>query len=167
MAQRTPTEAVARPGDQASAGAGEGALAGGGAGAYSEAPSTPETAGEEAPALPMRRETPAGVSTPELAVRAEAAVEAGVAGPAVEALLDLAAAHVRDGHPDAALDACYAALSLDPDSVELHLTLVELYDERGWAALAGEKLDLVDSLARLDADEAALARVAAVRAGRA
>lgn len=152
--------------DEASADAGERAPAVGSTGAPSEASSTPGAATGAAPALPARREVPAGVSTTELVARAEAALDAGTGGPAVEALLDAAAAHLRDGHADAALDACYTALSLDPDSVDLHLTLVELYDERGWDALAGEKLDLVASLARLDADEGALARVAAVRAGR-
>ena len=34
----------------------------------------------------------------------------------------------------------------------LHLALVELYDERGWAALATDKLDLMAALAELDGD---------------
>ena len=64
-------------------------------------------------------------------------------------------------------DACYRALSVAPDDTGLHLALVELYDERGWAALAAEKLDLVEALADLDGDADAVGRVAAARSGRA
>ena len=67
---------------------------------------------------------------------------------------------------DAALDTCYLALSLAPDDVGLHLALVELYDERGWQSLAGEKLDLLDRLTGLDADPDRAARVAAARGAR-
>ncbi|MCJ7709484.1 MAG: hypothetical protein MUQ32_01510, partial [Chloroflexi bacterium] len=67
---------------------------------------------------------------------------------------------------DAALDACYLALSLDPDDVGLHLALVELYDDRGWGVLAVEKLDLLDRLATLDDDDQAAGRVAAARTAR-
>ena len=86
-----------------------------------------------------------------------------VTGRAGESLLDLAAAYRRDGHIDAALDACYLALSIDPDDAGLHLALVELYDKRGWAALATDKLDLMAALAGLDGDEVANARIAAAR----
>ena len=66
----------------------------------------------------------------------------------------------------AALDACYLALSLGPDDTGLHLALVELYDERGWTALATEKLDLVAALVDLDGREDAIGRVAAARSDR-
>jgi tetratricopeptide (TPR) repeat protein len=88
------------------------------------------------------------------------------AGGGVERLLDLAAAYRRQGRIDGALDACYHALSLDPDNLGLHLALVELYDERGWAALANEKLALLDRLATLDDDVSATERVAAARTAR-
>ena len=143
------------------------APADGGSAAPEGEPAAPGTPAESPYALPAGRVVPAGVSVADLATRADDAVDAGIAGPAVEALLDLAGAHLHAGHPDAALDACYTALSFDPDSVDLHLALVELYEERGWDSLAGEKLALVESLARLDADEDALTRVAAVRASRA
>jgi len=77
--------------------------------------------------------------------------------------MDLAAAHRRDGQIDAALDACYLALSIDPDDAGLHLALVELYDERGWAVLAADKLDLLAELAELDGDAEAIARIVAAR----
>jgi tetratricopeptide (TPR) repeat protein len=118
------------------------------------------------PRRPLDRDLPDGVTTAGLADLADAAVEAAAPGAALERLLDLAAAYRRDGSVDAAIDACYLALSFDPDSVGLHLALVELYDERGWDAVAGEKLDLVERLARLDGDDEALARVVAARAGR-
>ena len=70
----------------------------------------------------------------------------------LDRLLDLASGYRRDGRADAALDTCYLALSVAPDDVGLHLALVELYDERGWTSLAGEKLDLLDRLAALDGD---------------
>ena len=102
-----------------------------------------------------------------LALRAEEAVDAGDAGPALERLLDLAAAYRRDGHIDGALDACYLALSIDPDNTGLHLALVELYDERGWGSVAAEKLGLVEALVGLDGDANAIGRVAAARRDRA
>jgi Flp pilus assembly protein TadD len=96
-------------------------------------------------------------------VRADAAVDAGIPVSALESLMDLAAAHRRDGQIDAALDACYLALSIDPDDAGLHLALVELYDERGWAVLAADKLDLLAELAELDGDAEAIARIVAAR----
>ncbi len=97
--------------------------------------------------------------------RAEDAITAGAPAEALPLLLDLAAAYRRDGRIDAALDACYLALSLDPDDIALHLGLVELYEERGWTVLATEKLDLLDRLVALD-DGAGADRVAAARAAR-
>ena len=47
-----------------------------------------------------------------------------------------------------------------------HLALVELYDERGWSTLATEKLDLLDRLAALDADESHAALLAGTRGTR-
>jgi tetratricopeptide (TPR) repeat protein len=78
---------------------------------------------------------------------------------------DLGAALYQLGDRSAALDACYLALSLDPDDIALHLGLVELYEERGWTVLATEKLDLLDRLVALD-DGAGADRVAAARAAR-
>jgi tetratricopeptide (TPR) repeat protein len=128
----------------------------------SEAPV--EAAPAPAPTGPMRRPIPEGVTAADLVARAQTATDAGAAADAVEALLDLAALHAREWRTDAALDACYAALTFDPDSVELHLAMVELYSGRGWSSLAGEKLDLLERLARLDEDDAAVAEISSVRA---
>lgn len=115
---------------------------------------------------PLDRDLPPDSTTAELEARAQAATDAGVPGPALEALLDLAAAFRRDGHIDAALDACYGALTFDPDGIALHLALVELYDECGWTVAALDKLALTEALVRLDGDAGSLAMVASARAGR-
>jgi tetratricopeptide (TPR) repeat protein len=128
----------------------------------------PEAPAEgSAPVRPASRLVPPDAPPSELAARADAALDAGLPGEAADALLGLAAVHARDGRIDAALDACYTAVSLDPDSAGLHLALAELYGARGWAALAEEKLDLLDRLTRLDGDAAAAAEVSAARAARA
>jgi tetratricopeptide (TPR) repeat protein len=113
----------------------------------------------------LDRDLPDDLDVAELAARANDAVAAGDASAALPLLLDLAAAHGRDGHIDAALDACYLALSLEPDDIGLHLALVELYDDRGWTVLAAEKLDLLDRLVTLDGGAGA-ERVAAARGAR-
>jgi tetratricopeptide (TPR) repeat protein len=114
----------------------------------------------------LDRDLPADLDVTALIRRAEDAVAGSMAPEALESLLDLAAAHRRDGRIDAALDSCYLALSVRPDDVGLHLALVELYDGRGWVTLATEKLDLLDRLVDLDADDRGSTRVAAARAAR-
>jgi tetratricopeptide (TPR) repeat protein len=151
---------------------GGGTVAGGDgadASAAEAAAASAQVAGERAPEPARRvleRDLPAGIGLDELTRRGEAALDAGAASEAVERLLDLAAASRDAGYPDAALDACYTALSLAPGHVDLHLAFAELYDEQGWPSLAAEKLDLLDRLAALGDDEAAVARVAAARAVR-
>jgi cytochrome c-type biogenesis protein CcmH/NrfG len=113
----------------------------------------------------LDRDLPEDLDVEALSRRAEDAIAAGAVDDALPMVLDLAAAYRRDGRIDAALDACYLALSLDPDDIALHLGLVELYEERGWTVLATEKLDLLDRLVALD-DGAGADRVAAARAAR-
>ena len=113
----------------------------------------------------LDRDLPDDLDVEALSRRAEDAIAAGAVDDALPMVLDLAAAYRRDGRIDAALDACYLALSLDPDDIALHLGLVELYEERGWTVLATEKLDLLDRLVALD-DGAGADRVAAARAAR-
>jgi Flp pilus assembly protein TadD len=114
----------------------------------------------------LDRDLPDGLDPEALAAEAEEALVRDDPGPALAMLLDLAALHVRDGRDDAALDACYLALSVDPDDAGLHLALLELYDRRGWSTLANEKLDLLERLAALDADHDGAVRLAVVRAAR-
>jgi tetratricopeptide (TPR) repeat protein len=113
----------------------------------------------------LDRDLPDDLDLEALMRGAEQAIAAGAQADALPMLLDLAAAYRRDGRIDAALDACYLALSLDPDDIGLHLGLVELYEQRGWTVLATEKLDLLDRLVALD-DGAGSDRVAAARAAR-
>jgi tetratricopeptide (TPR) repeat protein len=115
----------------------------------------------------LDRELPPESDPASLALAAEAAANGDDLEDAVERLLDLAAAYRRAGSADAALDACYAGLSIMPGHAVLHLALVELYEERGWQPLAAEKLALLDRLAALDDDQAVIEEVAQVRAARA
>jgi tetratricopeptide (TPR) repeat protein len=118
-----------------------------------------------APRLALDRDLPLDMSLDDLRWRAETALDEHQP-QAVEALLDLAAADLRLGRSSAAADACYAALSIDPAHVTLHLALVQLYDLQGWSSLAVEKLDLLDRLVSLGEDPEEVAVVAAARAGR-
>ena len=124
----------------------------------------------EVAVVPVRaaldRDIPDDLDVAALTQRAEDAVAERSTSEALDLLLDLAAAHRRDGRIDAALDACYLALSMRPDDVGLHLALVELYDGRGWVTLASEKLDLLDRIVLLDDDDGAASRVGAARAAR-
>jgi tetratricopeptide (TPR) repeat protein len=115
----------------------------------------------------LDRDLPPDADPVLMAEAAGAALDGDDPGLAIERLLDVASAYRRAGSPDAALDACYAGLSVVPDHALLHLALVELYDERGWRPLADEKLALLDRLATLDDDAGVVAEVARVRATRA
>ncbi len=136
--------------------------------------SVDDGAGPTAPEAPtavtyrraLDRELDPGADTAALALLAEDALDAEDSGLALERLLDLAAAYRRGGQIDGALDACYLGLSLDPDDTGIHLALTELYDERGWSALATQKLDLVAALVDLDGGADAMERVASARADR-
>jgi tetratricopeptide (TPR) repeat protein len=124
---------------------------------------------EETPArarAALDRDLPSDASPEELTWLVEAALDRRDPAEAVERLLDLAAADLRLGHASAAMDACYAALSLEPDHVVLHLALVQLYEGQGWSALATEKLDLLERLVSLGEDAEGASLVASARAGR-
>jgi Tfp pilus assembly protein PilF len=124
---------------------------------------------EETPArvrAALDRDLPSDASPEELTWLVEAALDRRDPAEAVERLLDLAAADLRLGHASAAMDACYSALSLEPDHVVLHLALVQLYEEQGWSALATEKLDLLERLVSLGEDAEGATLVAAARVGR-
>ena len=94
-----------------------------------------------------------------LGATAEAALAAGDHAVAREALLAAASAHRAAGRSAAAIDACYLALAIVPDDVDLHLMLAELYLERGWRAPAADKLVLLAFLASLDDDPATRTRI--------
>ncbi len=112
----------------------------------------------------LDRDLPGDMDGEAMARAADAAADAGEPEVALARLLDLASIQWHLGSVAAALDACYAALSLAPDDLDVHLALVQLYRDRGWIELATEKLDLLERIAALDEDVAAVVRVAAARA---
>ncbi|MEW6223577.1 MAG: tetratricopeptide repeat protein [Chloroflexota bacterium] len=169
MAPARPSRSKGTPPAAGEAGpaADEGVEAGPAADETEAAPEVPE-AEETAPAVPairaaLDRDLLEDVDADTLARAADAEIDAGDMAAALGHLLDLAATHRRQGSAEAAIDACYVGLSLRPDDVDLHLALVELYDDRGWTVLAAEKLDLLERIATLDEDADATARVAAAR----
>ena len=123
----------------------------------------PEPTWPTLPPSPLDRQLPPGMNLDGFEDAAQTALGQGLRAVALDRLLDLAAACRRDGLIDAALDACYRAVAIDPDHVDLHLGMAELYALRGWTALAAEKLALVGRIAEIDGDEDAMARVAASR----
>lgn len=96
-----------------------------------------------------------------------AAVDSGDAEAGKAGLLRAAVLLDQSGRPDAAVDACYEALALAPGDPDLHLALADLYLDRGWGALAAEKLGLLGRLAELAGDEATAGRVRDVARARA
>jgi len=97
-----------------------------------------------------------------LVAEGEVLLETGDLETARARLLAGAAAHRSAGHVDAALDACYLALGLAPAAPELHLTLAELYVERGWRGPAADKLLLLGRLAELGGDSDTRERICAI-----
>lgn len=87
-----------------------------------------------------------------LGAAAEEALAAGDHAAALSGLIAAAAAHRAAGRSVAAIDACYLALPIAPADADLHILLAELYLERGWRALAADKLVLLARLATLEDD---------------
>lgn len=87
---------------------------------------------------------------------AMAAVEdAAARGDAVttrEAALTAARGHRAAGQLHAAIDVCYQALATNPADPSLHLSLAELYLDRGWRPVAADKLVLLSRLVDLGED---------------
>jgi tetratricopeptide (TPR) repeat protein len=123
-----------------------------------EPPRAPEVPPSTA-AEPVPEPEPDGSA---LVAEAELLLESGDLETARARLLAGAAAHRTAGHIDAALDACYLALGLAPAAPELHLTLAELYVERGWRGPAADKLLLLGRLAELGADSDTRERICAI-----
>jgi tetratricopeptide (TPR) repeat protein len=87
---------------------------------------------------------------------AMAAVEAAASTRNAEATLAAALAAARGfragGQLHAAIDACYQALPTNAANPALHITLAELYVDRGWRTVAADKLVLLSKLVDLTAD---------------
>jgi tetratricopeptide (TPR) repeat protein len=129
-----------------------------------EPPVTPEPAAPGIRAA-LDRDLAADIDVEAIARAVDDAIDGHRVDEAREGILDAAATYRRAGDIDAALDACYRGLSLAPDDVDLHLALVELYEDQGWSELATEKLDLLERLGAIDGNDQALARVAVARVG--
>lgn len=81
-----------------------------------------------------------------------------------EAALDAARGLRAGGQLHAAIDACYQALATNPADSGIHLTLAELYIDRGWRTVAADKLVLLTSLVDLERDRATRDRFCALAA---
>lgn len=137
-------------------------------GLLEEPPPQPEEAGPTgapAPATmpePGLTERPAPLPPPDgeaLAARGEEAEDRGDVQAALEVAMAAARAHRAAGHAVAAIDACLRVQPLAPGDRELHLLLAELQADRGWTAVAAEKLRHLARLAELDGDPEAAARI--------
>jgi hypothetical protein len=95
-----------------------------------------------------------------------AAVDAGDAATATDLAQRIAARQRGADHGTAAIDACYLALAVAPADPGLHLTLADIYLDRGWRVLAIDKLDRLAHLAGLSDDAATRDRVCAIVAER-
>jgi tetratricopeptide (TPR) repeat protein len=95
---------------------------------------------------------------------AQALLDAGDVPGARTSLLALAAGLRRSGRLDAALDACFILMAIDPSDTAVQLEVAANQVERGWTVLAADKVRLLARLAELDpggADAEAVARFAA------
>ena len=81
-----------------------------------------------------------------------------------EAALDAARGFRGGGQLHAAIDACYQALGTNPADPGIHLTLAELYIDRGWRTVAADKLVLLTSLVDVASDRATRDRLCALAA---
>jgi thioredoxin-like negative regulator of GroEL len=99
---------------------------------------------------------------------AMAAVEAAAATGDPEATLEAALGAARGfragGQLHAAIDVCYQALATNAAEPALHITLAELYIDRGWRTVAADKLVLLSKLVDLSADGGTRERLCEVAA---
>ena len=82
----------------------------------------------------------------------ETAAAARDAGATLEAALSAAGGFRAGGQLHAALDVCYQALATNAADPALHITLAELYIDRGWRTVAADKLVLLSKLIDLATD---------------
>ncbi len=97
-----------------------------------------------------------------LSAAAESALDAGDRDEARRCYLEASAAQRSIGNLHAALDHCYQALALAPADGDVHLSLTELYLDRGWREPAAEKLYLLGRLSDLSGDDLTHARLCTV-----
>ena len=97
---------------------------------------------------------------------AETALDSGDDDEARRYYLEAAAAQRSIGNLHAAMDACYHALAVSPADGAVHLSLTELYLDRGWRAAAADKLVLLGRLSELAGDDLTRARLCTMAAER-
>ena len=93
-----------------------------------------------------------------LAVAADQ-LEAGDVQSARDLMLTAEMVHREEGRLDAALEVCLRLLAAAPGDPKVHLALANLQLDRGWTAVATEKLDLLVRLTALTGDTQAEADV--------
>jgi tetratricopeptide (TPR) repeat protein len=101
-----------------------------------------------------------------LQAEAEAFIDAGDARSARDVLLMGVAVHRGAGRLDAALDACLQLLTVAPGDPRVHLEIANLQLDRGWRAIATEKIELLLRLTSLSGDTQAEADVHLLAADR-
>jgi tetratricopeptide (TPR) repeat protein len=97
---------------------------------------------------------------------AEEFLDAGDMTGARAVLVGLASGYRAAGLHDAALDAGFQLLTIDPSDSAVQLEFAASQFDRGWGEIAEEKVRLLARLADLDADPAAAAAIAAFAAER-
>lgn len=98
-------------------------------------------------------------------LQAEEHLAAGRTADATPLLLAVATAEREAGELDAALDACFTLLAIDPADPATQLELAANQVARGWTALATDKVRLLERLAGFSADAQAAAAIAAFASG--
>ncbi len=101
-----------------------------------------------------------------LQAEAEAFLDGAEAAAARDPLLLAMAVHREAGRLDAALDACLQLLAIAPGDPRVHLAIVDLQLDRGWRAVATEKIELLLRLTALTGDAQAEADVHLLAADR-
>jgi tetratricopeptide (TPR) repeat protein len=89
----------------------------------------------------------------------EQAIDEGNLDEARRQAVATSVAHRLAGQFHASIDACYEALDFAPADPGVHFALAQAYLERGWHALAADKLVLIGRLALLTGDTATQARL--------
>jgi hypothetical protein len=95
----------------------------------------------------------------ELLAEAALVLEAGEVDAARDLMLTAVSVHRAAGRIDAALDICLNLLAIAPGEPRVHLAIANLQLDRGWSAVATEKLDLLVRLTSLTGDTQAEADV--------
>ncbi|HEX3264787.1 MAG TPA: hypothetical protein VHR16_03885 [Candidatus Limnocylindrales bacterium] len=141
----------------------EAAAARGDAGAEPETAAAPEGGGAWPPIDLPSPPPPPMVGPPpdpeELLAEAALVLEAGEVDAARDLMLTAVSVHRAAGRIDAALDICLNLLAIAPGEPRVHLAIANLQLDRGWSAVATEKLDLLVRLTSLTGDTQAEADV--------